>query len=312
MSMDPNQTENAKLVRLGVTGPKDDNFRYQGVMTQQQKEAFSGWSKDTQEGYLKATNKPVSEAYTYNPVNPGWREKLTDMTTPARGSLFDKLGAKGAGTTSEQFFDNETQAERELRMKTISDGLERAAKFVIGAMPGGGAAMTVAKAINAVQNEGMSPFDAFKAAAFDIGGSKVAGAINKDVFGALGPEATKLASYYNPFASVVNLGAPGTLPAANPGAMAVGAARDALSIPKLGDPSGMTTPSGESIMSTAGWAAPSGGSHSSGVSAPAADSALLQQADPVSTAAGLTGVNTNMRVNLNDQINLFRQKAGTK
>ena len=263
-----------------------------------------GWASSSFSPTTLETQQSVSPMGTPNAGPP-----QATMADPNQGpqdkGLGERLGIK-FGVSTEDFFNNETKAERDDRMGLVGAGLERIAQTVMSAAPGAGVMMTAAKAIDAVQNKGMSLGDAFKAAAFDIGGGMLAGKLNGAVGQVLGPDVSKAISAYNQFGSLANLANPGSAPAINPGAQAVSYARTAFGVPSLGKPSGLTTPSGDPVQSFGGWSSGSGEGSGSGVSA------TLQQAEPVSPAAALTGLNTNYRYNLADQVKTFRALAQQK
>ncbi|WNO06060.1 hypothetical protein [Rhodoferax mekongensis] len=77
--------------------------------------AYESLSDEDKKAYLLETHKPVSDVYTYDPLNKGLREKWTDMTTGKVGSAWRTLGGVGGGTSSDQYFDNETPEERDAR-----------------------------------------------------------------------------------------------------------------------------------------------------------------------------------------------------
>lgn len=277
VSLDPNQTQDAQLARLGVTGPKDDAFFNSGAMTEQQKGQFSSWDRKTQEAYLAANNKPVSDAYTYNPINPGWREWMTDKTTPDRGSMLEKLGNGPIGVTTEQALKNETQAHRDERMGIIGDAIGRVGNFALSGVAsatGMGPLLTAAKAYAAYENsqktdKPMTAMDAIMGALTDVGGNMVAGRINGAIGKAVGPAFGQLNQAGALYGMVTGERVP------NIGASVVGSIKDELGLSGVPNTKTVSQPNGTDVMQvdnlpTGGWSSGSSGSSSSSQSAPAA------------------------------------------
>ena len=104
-------------------------------------------------GMARALQLPAGENYTYDFNDPGIREWLTRATMPDSDSLAYRLGMRGAGTTTNQFFSGsemggESQAEKADRMKLIDNGLYSLSRFAASMAPYGGAAFQVADLIS--------------------------------------------------------------------------------------------------------------------------------------------------------------------
>jgi hypothetical protein len=104
-------------------------------------------------GMARALQLPAGENYTYDFNDPGIREWLTRATMPDSDSLAYRLGMRGAGTTTNQFFSGpamggETEVEKNDRMKLIDNGLHSLSRFAASLAPFGGAAFQVADLIS--------------------------------------------------------------------------------------------------------------------------------------------------------------------
>jgi hypothetical protein len=83
-----------------------------------------------------AYNQDGSFNWAYDAKNPGWREKLNDLTTPAKGSLLDRLGVRGLGMSQDQFLAQETTGQRADRMGLAGDLILKAATAPMGPIAG--------------------------------------------------------------------------------------------------------------------------------------------------------------------------------
>lgn len=218
------------------------------------KAMWAGLSADER----RAVNSYLGRPADYNAIDAekSLRDKVFDATNPEYGSKAYAFGLRGMGVNFDQVAEQEAQnpGMQSARMRNVGNVLNNIGNAAIQMTPGGGAAMTFARAINAV-DKGMPLADAAKSALFDVGGRYAAGAINRaamgQVAGALGGDAARALAGYNGMASVVNMGAPGTLPSFNPGGQLVGAAGRAMGVQSLGVPSGVTLPSGDAVTNSA-------------------------------------------------------------
>lgn len=263
-------------------------------LTQDQLDSWATMGPTMQQSINAKLGLPATSIYNYNHAQPGWREKLTDMTTPGPGLARD-FGIRGMGVTPDQYLENETPDQRDRRMELVGNVVGRLGSMLVSAVPGGSLAMTGARMYDAVANKGMPFMDALKAGLFDIGAGKVAGAVNKEFAKAVGPELTGALGVYNNVAGLVNLGAPGTLPSGSPGSYVVGAARDAFGVPSLGRPSGVTSPTtGDPVpgFSADGW---SSGGRTSGGADSSPQASVSQQPQTAPSTNVLQEMMTNMR-----------------
>lgn len=199
--------------------------------------------------YSNGTGQKFEQSGAQMGAGASFLDSIKSIFSPQTGSLAYRLGMRAPGTSSDDTFDTETERERNDRMGLVGDAIGRVGQLAISAIPGGSIAMTIAKAADAAQNKGMSTQDAIQAALFDMGGGLAAGKINGVIGKAMGPDVSNVTDGYNKIGSLINLASPGSMPAFNPGASAVGYARTSTGTPSLGGPSGMTTPSGEPVQS---------------------------------------------------------------
>lgn len=225
--------------------------------TQSQIDSWAGMSPVYQARFNVVNQLP---SY-YNHADPGLREAAFDATNPSKWGLLNRLGFRGLGVTQDNYIDNETESQRNDRMGLVGNAINRVGMTAFNAVPGGGAVLTAARALDAVQNRGWSVADAAKTAAFDIGGGLVASNVNKAVMGAIGADGRAAVGQYNTLASIANLGAPGTLPSVNPGGLLVSGAAQELGYKAFGKPSGMTMPDGRATVTAGdigGWSSGGG------------------------------------------------------
>jgi hypothetical protein len=104
-------------------------------------------------GMARALQLPANDIYTYNFNDPGLREWVTRNTMPDSDSLAYRLGMRGAGVTSDQFFSGSemggrTEAEKADTMGLISDGINSLGRLAFSMSPYGGIALSVGDLIS--------------------------------------------------------------------------------------------------------------------------------------------------------------------
>lgn len=193
-----------------------------------------------------AINAHLGRPQDYNPIDRSWRDVAFDFTNPDYNSTAYRLGIRGIGTTDVQRQEATNPGMQQERMDAVGSVIERLGLMAIQAMPGGGLALSAARAYNAYDH-GMPAKDAIMAGLFDFGGGWAASKINKEAVGALGPEVGKALSQYNSLASLANIGGAG-VPTFNPGGMAVSAAAKELGVKSISSPTGATNIDGTSVQ----------------------------------------------------------------
>lgn len=195
-----------------------------------------------------AINAHLGRPESYDPTNKSFSDRVFDATNPDYKSKAYAFGIRGMGVN----FDGVAAQEatnpgmQQERMNAIGSVIERLGLMAIQAMPGGGLALSAARAYNAYDH-GMPAKDAIMAGLFDFGGGWAASKINKEAVGALGPEVGKALSQYNSLASLANIGGAG-VPTFNPGGMAVSAAAKELGVKSISSPTGATNIDGTSVQ----------------------------------------------------------------
>jgi hypothetical protein len=296
MSVDPNQTDRAKLDAIGVRSTLDNNLKNYGIMTMQDKDRFASLSQENQEHNLENNHKPVGPNYTYNPVDPGFREAVTEATNPygngpvtrmlkSIGVDTQALGVDGAGVSVDQHLKNETTAELDKRMGIIGDAINSLGKTAINSFPLGRAVYSFAKNVSAYQADQQTGPEAVGNFAKDAVFGSLAGLANGIIGKAIGPDAMGAIGAYDKVASIGNALGVTSLPSVNLGGRLTAAGFNALgfgSTPQATNPStgaGLSSPDGQAVPSTGGWSTQgSSEGGAGGVYAPSAPAAPTQAA----------------------------------
>ena len=166
------------------------------------------------------------------------------------------------GMTKDQFFAQETPAQRDDRMGLVSKAIgsvgNLALNAALGSIPGANFIRTGINAVGAYNN-GMSGSDVAKNAAMDLGTGYLTADINKAIPGLIGTDATNALNKYNTLGSLVNTLSPGTMPGVNAGALASSFLKDQTGVRGLGNyvgvpgSSGQTLPDGSKIPDVQPW-----------------------------------------------------------
>lgn len=193
-------------------------------------------------------NTHLGRPESYDPTNKSFNDRVFDFTNPDYDSKAYAFGIRGMGTT----FDDVQRQEatnhgmQQTRLDEVGNVINRLGMMAIQGMPGGGLALSAARAYNAY-DQGMSAKDAIMAGLFDFGGGWAASKINREVGKALGPDVGKAIGQYNSLARFANLGGAG-VPTFNPGGMAVNAAAKELGVKSISRPTGATNTDGTSVQ----------------------------------------------------------------
>lgn len=219
------------------------------------KAMWRGLTREERDQINEHLGRPAGYGNSDEEGSKTFKDKLFDMTNPGYKSKAYALGIRGMGATmdtvekQESLNPNLTQD----RFNALTGIAKNLADLVTPAPMK--AAMTVARAIDAVQNDKMTAVDAVKNAMFDIGMGPALGMVNKAVYGAIGPDAYSGYSAVNKAIGLANLGG-ANVPTVN--SAIAGGVRNALGITGFGPQTGVTDASGAP-------ANPAGGSTYEGV-----------------------------------------------
>ena len=261
-------------------------------LTQNQIDAFGQMTPQDQQRMNGLLGLPNTDNYSYNHVNPGFKEGLTDMTNPTGQNVISTymrdLGMRGVGTTADAVDAQESVNPNMVDRKHAA--WDKTMGFVADVVTPIPMKLAIA-AIKAFNAE--NPTEAAGNLAKDIGKQVVGSKIN-NAFGAAIPGMNT----FNLAASVVNGLTGAGIPSVNPGGMVANAvfgntpkAVDSRTGNVATNPDGTTkSPS----LSVGGWSSSGGGGNSSGVSPEATAPAPA----PAPTSTAPRSLSTNMGFNL--------------
>lgn len=231
------------------------------------KAAWGGLTQDER----TAINTHLGRPADYSPTDPSLRDRIFDATNPSYGSAAYQAGIRGMGVNFDgvQAQEATNPGMTQDRMDAVGSVIDRLGMMALGSNPMTKVGLSVARAMDAY-DKGMTAKDAALAGAFDAFGGWAAGAINKGVVGALGPDVGRALGQYNSLASLANLGGAG-VPTFNPGGMAVKGLAQELGVKSISRPTGATNPDGTSVQGnySGGGFAGSRGGEATPASAPA-------------------------------------------
>jgi hypothetical protein len=219
---------------------------------------YAGFTSSNFTGYTTGQAPPA--IVPGSPSQPAATQESQDVSVKDKPSLMQRLGIV-PGMSKDQFFSQETPAQRDDRMGIIGNAIGRVGNFALGGVAssmGLSPLMTGAKALAAYDasqktDKPMSIGDALTAAATDILGNKAAGAINSEAAKALGPGMGQL----NQLGSMYSLATGEKSPVPNIGADLVGQVKNALGLPGIPGSAPVSAPNGTDVMNassgTGGW-----------------------------------------------------------